>query len=204
MDWGTTLQATPFPKIVAFVEGTMEKFFFNTNFHYVDVVPVINGKSVSPDQLADNISSLYRAKDPHVDLIIVWVDGEGRPEPATAIREKIRQALLDSGAPEEKLYVGVPDEMTENWLLADENMIRGHFALDGYVYEGEGTNGKSTLKKLFKDRDEHYKETLQGVALMKKMRLTRSALSSASAREFCGSFEIDCWWWNIGEGAPPE
>lgn len=172
----------------------MEKFFLNTNFHYVDVVPVTNGKSITSTRLANNISSLFRAKNPNADLIIVWVDGEGRPEPVSEIRSQIVQAMIESGASPDRLLVGVPDEMTENWMLSDEVMIREHFNLPDYKYAHEGQNGKHAIKMMHKDRNENYKETGHGVKLLKKMRLTRSAIVSESAKAFCADFDIDCWW----------
>lgn len=184
----------PYPSIIAFVEGKMERLFINNNFHYVDVVPVSNGISISAEKLASNIASLYRAKSKLPDYIVVWVDGEGRPQSSKQIRKLIWDEMVAAGAPDERLRIGVPDKMSENWIMADQDLIRSEFALPNYVYAGDGTNGKHSLKMLCLAANITYKETKIGSNLLKKMRLSRASDFSPSASDFSLAVDGECWW----------
>lgn len=172
----------------------MERLFINNNFHYVEVVPVTNGISVAPEKLADNIATLYSAKSRLPDYIVVWVDREGRLMPSSDIRQLIIRALVAAGAPENRLRVGVADKMSENWILADQELIKKEFELDHYEYCGDGANGKHELKQLCIAANKTYKETKVGADLLKKMRLSRVALVSNSANDFAFTIDEQCWW----------
>lgn len=172
----------------------MERLFINNNFHYVDVVPVSNGKTISAEQLALNIASLYRAKSTLPDYIVVWVDGEGRLMPCADIRALIWHSMLEAGAPADRLRVGVADKMSENWILADQQMIQEEFGDPSYTYAGDGINGKHALKQLCAAANITYKETKIGSSLLKKMRLERSAQNSPSAHDFALTVNTGCWW----------
>src|SRR5688500_14617193 len=87
--WDITMSETPYPKVLAFLEGMMERFFFNNNFQYVDVIPVSNGLSVSLESMCKSIETGYRAKNMNPDYVVVWVDHEGRSESAADMRAVI-------------------------------------------------------------------------------------------------------------------
>lgn len=191
------MQTMPFPKITAFVEGSMERFFINTNFDYVDVVPVTNGKHIPSKTLAKNIASLYRSKDPNSDYIVIWVDREGRPDTSEQIRQHIHEEMIISGANPDILIIGVPDMMTENWILSDEKVIRDVTNNENYTYSYESKNGKHILSEIYKSLGKNYKEMKDGVLLLKRLRLPRASENSASAKSFFDSISINCWWLEV-------
>lgn len=188
------MSTTPFPNILAFVEGTMERMFLNNNFHYVIVVPIHNGNSVPIDRICEKISSFYTTKNANPDMIIVWMDREKRPETSHAIRKKVVAALEEAGAPTDRIWAGVADQMTENWILADNELIDEFFPESDFSYEHESKNGKHILDELYRARGENYKETKHGPGLLKKMRIRRAAANSESAAAFAEGWKHECWW----------
>ena len=172
----------------------MERFFFNTNFHYVRIVPVNNGKTVPVDVICRHISSMYITTNMNPDITFVWIDREGRSETSDEIREKVRSSLIGAGADEAKLWVGVPDTMTENWLLADPVAITQEFGIESHEYLHEGKNGKHRISELYDHLGVNYKEMKHGASLMKRLRLNRAAENSPSAASFFQDWTADCWW----------
>jgi len=183
-----------FPKVLAFVEGSMERMFINLNFHYVTVIPVANGRSWSASAMGRQISSFYKAKNFNADTILVWIDRESRQETPADLRDQIREDLTTAGAPAERIHILVADKMSENIILADECLMRTELNDPGYVYEDEGKNGKHVLSSAFKERGIDYKETKSGVALLKKCRLAESAKKSPSVAALLETLTLPCWW----------
>ena len=70
------MQAMPFPNILAFVEGNMERMFINNNFHYVELITVMNGDSWSEEAMSEQILTKFITKDANPDLIWIWLDRE--------------------------------------------------------------------------------------------------------------------------------
>lgn len=188
------MQQMQFPNIVAFVEGTMEKLFVNRNFHYVRLIPLENGITWTLEALAVRIIKLYRVVDPGSDLVVIWIDREGRTESSDDIASYFRSRLEAEGVAHDKLAIMICDRMTENIILADESLIIEEFGDETYNYNCEGHSGKTVLKQLFKDKGIKYSETLDGVRLLKAMRLSRAALQSESAASFLGQLDLNCWW----------
>ncbi len=184
-------------RILAFVEGTMEKMFINNNFSYVHVTPVSNGSGWSPNRIAEFIGSSYRIKNLNPDLIIVWIDKENHDCNSDEFCNKIFDALVSKGADSEKIRICLADMMTENIILADEKLIREEFLDSTYIYDSEGKNGKRILSSLYATKGINYKETREGTALMKKVNLHRAAIKSPAAARFINDFPIaNCWWIN--------
>jgi hypothetical protein len=187
------MQATRFPKILAFVEGTMERMFINHNFRYVEVVPLGNGSGWSVAAICKKIGSTFVVKNMDPDKIIVWLDLEKQQCSASEFRDSIKTELVRRGADSEKISICIPNRMTENIILADEDAMRKEFHAD-YEYSYEGQNGKRILADLCEQNGRTYKETFDGVALLKKIRLGRAAQRSPSAQEFLATFNHPCWW----------
>jgi hypothetical protein len=192
--WGTIMQQTPYPKIVAFVEGDMEQMFLNNNFNYVKVVSVSNGISWSTNALADQIASFYKADEYYSWWMIVWVDRERRPENSDEIEQHIREKLCDAGADPERIKILVADRMIENVILADEKFIRLHFGDIDYSYQSSGLGGKRILSEKYGQLGIHYRETKHEVAALKMIRLFRAAQSCAAVSRFVNVNPLPCWW----------
>ncbi|WP_338424815.1 hypothetical protein [Sphingopyxis kveilinensis] len=171
----------------------MERQFVNANFKYIRVIPLDNGVTWSIEQICNKISTTYRALNLNC-VVIVWLDREGRDETAEQIREQIYQALINLGAEPQNIRIMVCDRMTENVILADEQVISDLFQLEAYEYAHEGKNGKHILKEFYKSHNINYKEMKEGVALLKRIRLDRASQKSASVARFRADWNGDCWW----------
>lgn len=186
----------PYPRILALVEGTMEKKFINNNFSYIELIPVANGNSWTLETICREIASKFTTKNYNADIIIVWLDLEKQTCGSVGVENAVRSALISAGAPHDRICICIPDRMTENVILADVALIQQKFSIPNYVYAGDGVNGKHQLSMLFKAANENYKETFHGVQMMKAMRLSNSAQNSPSMGRFYNSISqlTDCWW----------
>ncbi|WP_155524541.1 hypothetical protein [Oleisolibacter albus] len=188
------MQAMHCRKIIAFVEGSMERLFINNNFPYIDVIPILNGESWTIEALCKQVSSKFAVKNINADRIIIWVDKERQRCTSNEVSIKIKDALVSKGANPNIISVCIPDRMTENIILADECMMREYIDDDNYQYKYEGQNGKSILSSILLTKGKNYKPISEGVMLLKKVRLSRSAENSKSAKLFLDSFCVKCWW----------
>lgn len=184
------------PKILAFIEGTMERIFVNKNFNYVHVVEIKNGFGWDEVRICDQVLSKFKVNNVNYDVVLIWFDREDMRSNSKDIQDYFIEKFAEIGFDTKKLFICVPDKMTENFILADEELMNTDFDLDNYKYDGDGINGKSYLKRIFKDNGENYKETFHGALLLKKLRLGRASLASASAKLFHDQLDIDCWWLN--------
>lgn len=183
-----------FPKILAFIEGTMERLFVNSNFGYVHVVKLDNGESWTIESLCRQIQTNYRVISYLPDYIIIWFDKENLPQSVEEISLSVTEALTNVGVDEKILAICIPNKMTENIILADEMVIRSEFGYSEYTYPGDGINGKNVIKEFYKRQGKKYRETFHGPVLLKKVRLSRSALKSHPVSRFIEKLPIDCWW----------
>lgn len=188
------MQVDRYPKIVAFIEGSMERMFVNNNFHYVHVVTINNGEGWSLEAMCRQIASKFSVISYIPDYVIVWFDRENMPHTSKEISNSVRSSVVDRGYPSRNLAILIADKMTENIILADEIVIKSEFDLSEYKYPGDGTNGKATIGSLYRDKGIKYKETHHGAYLLKKTRIARAAKSSESARLFHGELNLGCWW----------
>lgn len=179
--------------MMAFVEGSMERQFINRFMKYIRVIPVDNGITWTIERMCIQICDAYEALDLQ-GTVFVWIDREGRTETADEIRVQIHDALVHVGAPKGDIHILVNDRMSENVILADQDLIRSKFGREEYQYEFEGRSGKQVLKNMFKDIDVNYKETIHGVEMLKGTRISRSALNSPSVAAFLDTFTAQCWW----------
>jgi hypothetical protein len=184
---------TQSPKVLAFIEGTMEKLFVNNNFHYVQVIPLSNGSGWTTQSICKQICTLFAAKNMNADQIIVWIDKEKQSCSAAEFAAAIRSALVAEGAEHDKIFICVPDRMTENIILSDEEIIHAEFEDPNYVYKDNGFNGKYILSEMFKKKGVNYKETFHGVNMLKKIRLSRCAKNNLSVQNFMNGMSVPCW-----------
>src|SRR5690349_5654870 len=117
------MQAGRYPKVTAFVEGSMERMFLNENFHYVNVVSLRNGDSWSLDAMCEQVVSGYRVSSYDPDFVVVWFDKENSNHSSEMISNKVRESLEKEGLSSKKIAICIPDKMSENIILADETMI---------------------------------------------------------------------------------
>lgn len=188
------MPATACPKILAFVEGKMERMFVNINFRHVDLVPIQNGDSWTIESMCEQIGSKFSLKNSRPDKIVVWIDKEKQIVSNEEFCNRVRSELVRRGAEQEKICICIPNRMTENLILADEEAIRNEFGDSSYRYVYEGHDGKSILKKMYEGKNIHYKETSEGLILLKKIRLERVAAKCDSARDFVRALGVNCWW----------
>lgn len=172
----------------------MELLFINKNFHYVRVVPVKNGCGWSVDALAKQIDTFFRAMNFGGDQVVIWLDRENRAESSSEIATALKQVIVNAGFSPDKVAVLVCDRMTENLILSDESFIRQEFEDPGYTYVHEGCGGKHVLKSKFEQKQITYRETVHGVACLKKIRLSRCSTASPSAAAFHQALPFECWW----------
>lgn len=179
--------------MLAFIEGSMERQFVNLNFRYIRVVPVMNGITWTVDRLCSQIVTAYKALDLDSE-VIVWLDREGRSETSEFMYVRIRESLIEAGADPDRLHILVADRMSENVILSDEEVMKAELDTSEYSYSYEGANGKHVMRSLYNSNGKPYSETREGVKLMKKIRLTRCAVTSPSVARFMGTLNRECWW----------
>ena len=174
----------------------MERLFVNNNFSYIRLIPVANGASWTAASLAKEIASKFKTANANPTFIIVWLDTEKQSCGSSGLEATIRAALVAAGADPARIFMCVPDQMSENIILADETLMRSELRDSAYAYAYEGQNGKSIINNLFlAAAGRSYRATTDGVRLLKRMRLWRAALSSQSADRFYQQVRhIPCWW----------
>lgn len=188
------MPATLSNKMLAFVEGSLEKMFLNANFSYVHVITIGNGSGWSLDAVADDVIRKYKLQKWNPSYVIVWFDRESRIETSDFIATYISKKLNSEGIPLEKLIVVVPDRMIENVMLADTVAMQQEMKYE-FEYPGNGCNGKNLLRKLYKEKKEiNYKETFHGVSLLKKVRLERVRADVTGIDRLLKICPMDCWW----------
>jgi len=188
------MPATQCHNILAFVEGKMERFFVNNNFLHIDLITVDNGNSWSTLTLCEQIISKYKAKNVLPNDIVIWFDREENPDSIFDIANCLRAAFLSLGFSSANVHCLIPDRMSENIILADEELIQKLFNMPSYNYSAESKNGKACLKDFFKNIGGSYRETTDGVKLLKKVRLSRARPKSPSVDQFLSTFQMNCWW----------
>jgi len=188
------MPATRSLSIIVLAEGLMERKFFFQNFPYVHVVTLSNGKSWSLDALCAQIGTKYAVLSRRADRVVVWLDREKHPWQPSEVTKRIKYELQSKGVAPHTVCVCIPDRMTENVILADEELIRKEFSLESYSYPGDGTDGKKILHDIHKQADKSYSEIIQGSVLLKKVRLVKAAVNSSSLSQFIDDLNLPCWW----------
>lgn len=180
-------------RIAALVEGHTELHFIkNTYANSIVSRPIPNGKSVSISLIVESIVDAVQALGGEIKRVIILLDREGRDitssEMAIAIIDGV--GAICSGR---KFYVGVADIQIENWMLADEQMIRSVFNEPDFIYPGDGVGSKNILHRISGG-------VMMGpadkAALLKKASALTGSKVSPSLEAFRGSIDFD-WYWAI-------
>lgn len=149
------------------VEGHLEhKFLAETSNGKIRILKLSNGKQVSPAALAKQVHAQVRAAQGQPPYVIVIADREKRKQSALQLEADITSELTKLSFPG-RFHVHVPDMMIENWILADAGALAKE-GLNPNVANGtEGCHGKGKLSEAFRNRNKNYKETIDGVRLLK-------------------------------------
>lgn len=132
-------------------------------------------------QCAPLVRLLFRAK---CELVVVVLDREDRGQGSFALERAIRADLVREVA-NESVYVSCPDQMLENWMLADVRSWSGTHGTRAKLHQKryEGKHGKNAIKRLFK-RGADYRETVHGPRLLKAVRESVASKNSSSLSRF--------------------
>jgi hypothetical protein len=103
----------PYPKVLVFIEGHMERMFLNNTFPYAEAISVSNGIAWTVPALCKQIATRFRARNFYGDAVVAWVDREKRNETAGEIRQALLNALIDAGSPPETTHIPINDRMSE-------------------------------------------------------------------------------------------
>ncbi len=187
------MSQTQYPKIVAIIEGSMERAFLNENFDYVHAIPIYNGAAWTTEAMARQAQTLAATVNYEYDLLVVWFDREKRDESVEQIGAVVRSKLHEIGVPEDRLSIVVCDRMTENLLLLDGALLQREGLSDEALPDSLGQNGKVVLKRLFGAQGRKYSETFDGKRMLKRLNL-ESCLDSFPMMADLKSKMPECWW----------
>jgi hypothetical protein len=201
------MQATPsksrhnFDRVLAFVEGSMEQQFIKNNMKKIRVIKIEGGNSRSAEKLCEQIESKYTTANIKARMIIIWIDKEKMIDRDERFIDLLKNMFASKGISKRRISICIPNQMTENIILSDEQLIIKEFFDEEqfcYEYTHEGKNGAHVLNSLFKmHKNSTYKKTTDGVRLLKKVCLERASEKSISARQFKNSLPRVNFWWII-------
>lgn len=164
------------------VDGQMEQLIIN---YFCPDHPVrllnCNGRDVSIEAAAKKVASLIRLMKRNYPIIIIF-DREDRPESADIISKNLYDNIKDNEIQEVDIYIGIPDTMIENWILADINSVNEYYNIRLQQIKYEGRGGKSQLRKLISPKK--YSETEDGPEIAKKCNLKKILKNSKSFESF--------------------
>jgi hypothetical protein len=182
------------PEPAFMVEGFLEKELLKKICSGKKVLRLgLNGRNVALEAIVDRIETLASLLNNRYHPIVVVFDREERNETSPEIVDFILDALKQRGR-REKFIIGVPDRMIENWILADRAVLRElqYGRLFPASQNLDGRNGKSLLKQCFGDRP--YRETMEGVALLRRGLASVIRRRSPSFQAFSKSINFRCHW----------
>lgn len=179
------------------VEGYLEHEFLHAICNKkARILKLSNGKQVSPASLAKQVFAQAAAAAQQPSYIIVIADREKRPETASNIEDQVSKELKRLGL-KIGFSVHVPDQMIENWILADIETVKNE-GFDPTLKSGsEGCHGKNVLGEAFKTKNRNYKERIDGVRLLKSCRASIIRKCSPSFDRLCihlSKILINCYW----------
>ncbi|MGA9109016.1 MAG: hypothetical protein ACLPSL_00105 [Smithella sp.] len=153
-----------------------------------------NGKNVSYDAAAKHAASLIRLLKNNYPIIIIF-DREDRLDNSNEIAKKLLDAIHQHGIQSVDILIGVPDCMTENWMLADINSINIYYDLKEPVSQScfDGTHGKGKIRSFIGNKN--YSETQDGPEIFNKCCLESLCNNSPSFKAFHSIINrLDCRW----------
>jgi len=167
---------------VVFVEGQMEKKFFQNicSGNIIHYIP--NGKTVAAKAIVKQINTLLKQRRVDHLPFLVLLDREKRDVDAKKFAGEICSGLADEGHTD--FVVGVADRTIESWILCDLECVKAHFGLkDIKLADPEGRNGKALIKEILRKSPHSYGETEDGVTLLRTARIDKM-LQSESCKSF--------------------
>lgn len=175
------------------VEGQMEQKFLSQNCGKRTRVWRIgfNGKNVPIGAIAKRISDMMPLLDNFHPIVIVF-DREGRNESSDEISQNLLEELARLGYESAKFRIGIPDNMIENWLLADYDLMETVFGVKFKIKEYDGKDGEKVIVNLL--GKDSYKKTSWGVDMLKRMNVKRASENSPSLDKFINTLDFKCWW----------
>lgn len=153
-----------------------------------------NGKDVSYDVAAKYAATHIRLLKKYYPIIIVF-DREKRHDTSTEVAKKLLDAIQKQGIQEVSIYIGVPDFMIENWMLADINSINSYYSLSPSSMQSsfEGTNGTSKIRSLIGNMK--YYKAKDGPDIFSKCNISKIYRNSNSFKIFFEILKnINCNW----------
>jgi hypothetical protein len=178
-------------RIAALVEGQTEHHFVKKTYaNSVIQRPFPNGKDVPIEVITECLLDAIETLGGDISKVLVLLDREGRAESADAMRTAIGAALV-TASPNRSFYVGVTDRHIENWILADEDFVRGTFGQPSYVYLGDGTKGKPALDDV---SNKSLRSPTEKAEMLKACSALKGQQLSPSLAAFCATVNFD-WYW---------
>jgi hypothetical protein len=179
------------------VDGPMEKLIIN---HLCPNHPVrilnCNGRDVKIEAAAKRMASLIRILKRYYPIVIIF-DREDRQTSSESISAELLEKIKENGIQGVDIFIGVPDTMMENWMLADVKAINRYYFVNIKQDNYEGKNGKSQIKQAI--RPKTYSETEDGPEIAKLCSLKNTYQNSVSFRNFYEKIQgLNCL--SLGEG----
>jgi hypothetical protein len=173
------------------VDGQMEKLIIN---YLCPNQPVrllnCNGKDVQIGVAAKRMASLIRLLKKYYPIIIIF-DRENRKDNFKKISVDLLEKIKENNIQDVEIYIGIPDTMMENWMLADVNAINNYYSVKMKKDNYEGKNGKSKIKQGIKPQN--YSETEDGPEIIKKCDIKNICQNSISFRCFYSKIQkLNC------------
>jgi len=149
-----------------------------------------NGKDVKISVMAKRIASLIHLWNNKYYPIVILVDLEDRKITNQQMAQQLEDCLIKEGIRSKELIIGVADQMTENWIIADWERLTGN--IKGKPANTDGNNGSTVIKKI-KGRSYGKRKTTDGVKLFLAARPEVMYANSPSYRAFVDQLtDIEC------------
>lgn len=149
-----------------------------------------NGIAVTLDIIVTKIQFHVQSMGNKNYPIVVLLDREKRSESFEQIANGVLLRLSEK-FPNSKFIVGVPDQMIENWMLADPEGLKNFCDTEQYdTYDKEGKSGIFYMKRA----NSNYQKRTSGAAIFSSLDPSKISRNSPSFRHFIGQLDIDCWW----------
>lgn len=149
-----------------------------------------NGRDVKLNAAAKRMASLIRLLKRNNPIIIIF-DRETRDKSSDDIAKELLEEIQKQGIQNVEILIGVPDIMTENWMLASIEGLNAHYKIECRQENFEGKNGKSQLKKII--RPKTYSETVDGPEIIKHCKIENICKNSSSFKQFYDKIEhLNC------------
>lgn len=153
-----------------------------------------NGKNVSYEAAAKYAATHIRLLKNYYPIIIVF-DRENRADSPDVVASSLYNAIIEHQIQNVEIHIGVPDCMTENWMLADITAINSYYSLEQPSPQEcfESVNGKSRIRNIIGKY--RYGETQDGPEIFSKCSIDKMYKNSQSFKAFINLIKtINCTW----------